>query len=327
MRCLIAVCLLAGFLAPVQAQTPEDISRRIDAGDCAGLLSVVSPKAEAGDAVAELQIGAMYYNGCGVPKDAAFAAKWYGKAARQDNPIAARMMGILSETGLGKVEQNPATAVAWYKTAIAGGDTWSMVQLGRIYVEGEGGTPVDEVAALALWRRAADRGDDEAMYELGMLYLSGAKHVTRDLRVAREWLENASNAGHTNAKNELAIMYRDGEGGPRDFKREVTLLQEASARGHAGAMNELGVIYQRGNRGLPRNIDMALKMYRLAAAAGSELGAQNLKELIEDLRRPQVTYSNGTGGGRSPYGYDGAIARRTGASPYCYFNAPGCPRR
>jgi uncharacterized protein len=297
MRYLIAVFLLIGFLAPVRAQTPDEVGRRIDAGDCAGLLAVVSPRAQTGDAVAEFQLGAMYHNGCGVPKDVALAARWYVLAARQNHPVAARTMGIFAEIGFGNVPKDMAAAVIWYKTAIDAGDTWAMVQLGRIYHEGEGGVPVDEVAALALWRRAADRGDGDAMYELGMLYLSGSKLVTRDLRVARNWLENASNAGHINAKYELAIMYRDGEGGSRDFQREATLLQEASRRGHADAMNELGVMYQRGSQGLPRNINMALQMYRLAAAAGSKLGAQNLRDLVADLQRPQPTYTNGGGGG------------------------------
>jgi uncharacterized protein len=326
MRYVIAVLLMIGFLAPAQAQTQEDIGLRIDAGDCAGLFPVVAPKAEAGDAVAERQLGAMYYRGCDAPKDAALAIKWYGASARQNDPVAARVLGFFNESGFGNLQQNMAVAVGWYNTAINAGDPCAMVQLGKIYVEGKDGTPVDEAAGLALWRRAVDLGDDEAMYELGMFYLSGSKHVNKDLPVAREWLEKASNAGNAQAKMDLAIMYRDGEGGPRDFRREVTLLQEASALGHAEATNELGVIYQRGNRGLPRDIGKALIMYKLAADAGSELGAQNLRDLMADLRRPQVTPSTGNGGGRSPYGYDGTIARRTGASPYCYFHAPGCPR-
>ncbi len=45
-------------------------------------------KAETGDANAQFNLGVMYDNGMGVPKDDAEAAKWYRLAAEQGNAMA-----------------------------------------------------------------------------------------------------------------------------------------------------------------------------------------------------------------------------------------------
>jgi TPR repeat protein len=43
-------------------------------------LETLRKKAEAGDAVAQADLGVMYADGNGVPEDAAEAVKWYRKA-------------------------------------------------------------------------------------------------------------------------------------------------------------------------------------------------------------------------------------------------------
>ncbi|MSU22287.1 MAG: sel1 repeat family protein [Opitutus sp.] len=46
-------------------------------------LSETRKNAEKGDALAQFNLGWMYANGTGVPKDSAEAVKWYRKAAEQ----------------------------------------------------------------------------------------------------------------------------------------------------------------------------------------------------------------------------------------------------
>ena len=88
--------------------------------------------AEAGDAVAQFNLGVMYANGEGVPVDDATAVKWYTKAAEQ-------------------------------------GDADAQNNLALMYDEGEG-VPVDDATAVKWYTKAAEQGHAEAQYNLGVMY-------------------------------------------------------------------------------------------------------------------------------------------------------------
>jgi TPR repeat protein len=57
--------------------------------------------AEHGDTDAQSRLGALYYNGEGVPQDYAAAAKWFRLAAEQGNPEAQNNLGMLYADGTG----------------------------------------------------------------------------------------------------------------------------------------------------------------------------------------------------------------------------------
>ena len=79
-------------------------------------------KAEAGDAMAQINLGFMYHQGQGVEQDLKEAVKWYQKAADQGQVNAQYTLGWMYANGRG-VEQNYVTACAWYNIAAAKGDT------------------------------------------------------------------------------------------------------------------------------------------------------------------------------------------------------------
>ena len=54
-----------------------------------------------GNASAQFNLGLMYANGDGVPKDAAEAVKWYRKAADQGNAHAQFILGVMYANGEG----------------------------------------------------------------------------------------------------------------------------------------------------------------------------------------------------------------------------------
>ena len=70
--------------------------------------------AEQGNAVAQFNLGVMYANGQGVPKDDAEAARWYRLAAEQGHDGAQVNLGIMYDNGEG-VPKDPAEAVRWYR--------------------------------------------------------------------------------------------------------------------------------------------------------------------------------------------------------------------
>ena len=58
-------------------------------------LSALKAKAEGGDAQAQADLGVMYANGRGVPKDYTEARKWYRKAADQGHAEAQYKLGLM----------------------------------------------------------------------------------------------------------------------------------------------------------------------------------------------------------------------------------------
>ena len=86
-RSVAAVAVLTALVlcVPVQAQTPEIDALRV--------------RAEAGDAVAQYDLGVMYANGLGVPEDDAEAMRWYRLAADQGHADAQVNLASMYFTG------------------------------------------------------------------------------------------------------------------------------------------------------------------------------------------------------------------------------------
>jgi hypothetical protein len=130
-------------------------------------LATLRQRAEAGNAMAQDELGNRYSNGAGVPLDNGLAAIWLRKAADQ---------------------------------GLASGEA----DLGAMYSNGDG-VPQDYVKAAYWYRKAADQGFVDAQFLLGMSFEKG-KGVPVDLDQARIWLQLAANGGEHYAKKELARL-------------------------------------------------------------------------------------------------------------------------
>ncbi len=104
------------------------------------------PLAEAGDAIAQNSIGALYDHGLGVPEDNAEAVRWYEMAAQQGMPLAMRNLGNQYATGHG-VAYDINLAQQWYEKAAALGDQQSASLLAHLR---PATTPVDASAQAPL---------------------------------------------------------------------------------------------------------------------------------------------------------------------------------
>jgi len=76
--------------------------------------------AEQGEAFAQFNLGVMYNNGLGVPKNDAEAVRWYKLAAEQGEALAQFNLGVMYYNGLG-VPQNNVRAYVWWSVAAAQG--------------------------------------------------------------------------------------------------------------------------------------------------------------------------------------------------------------
>ena len=178
---LSIVCLTAPAWADFKAGV--DASHR---GDYATALRELRPLAEQGHAVAQYNLGLLYANGQGVPKDDGQARQWYEKAAAQGRADAQVNLGILYDYGRG-VPQDYKKAVYWYRLSAKQGNDLAQRQLGLMYEHGDG-VPQDYVLAYMWYHLGAANGATRGAALRDAL----AKQMTPDQiaeaqQLAREW--------------------------------------------------------------------------------------------------------------------------------------------
>ena len=118
-RTLVSVAVAASLAGAAAAQPVDDGSDALEPGDNAAAAAqpvddgwdalergdyaaaVEAFQADQGDVEAEYQLGAMYYEGQGVPQDYATAAQWYQKAADGGDADAQFVLGLMYSEGQG----------------------------------------------------------------------------------------------------------------------------------------------------------------------------------------------------------------------------------
>lgn len=112
---LTAVLLIARPVA-VWADDASDGDAAMRNGDYAKAKRLLMPSAEHGNAVAERDIGIMYFGGNGFARDSHKAVKWFLLSAKQGQRAAQVNLGIAYATGEG-VQRNPLQAYVWFSVA------------------------------------------------------------------------------------------------------------------------------------------------------------------------------------------------------------------
>ena len=92
-----------------------------EGGDYETALHEWTPLAEQGDASAQYNLGALYFNGQGVTQDYAAALKWYTLAAEQGSNESQAALSILYYEGKGVI-QDYKSAQMWANIAASSGD-------------------------------------------------------------------------------------------------------------------------------------------------------------------------------------------------------------
>jgi TPR repeat protein len=123
--------------------------------------------AEAGNALAQTNVGAMLAMGQGVAQDSVEGAKWLTRAAEQ-------------------------------------GDQFAQYNLATLYSKGQG-VPLDPVAASGWYRKAAETGHYPSQARLGFLCANGIG-VEKNRVEAYTWLSLAAQHGVGNALNALEAV-------------------------------------------------------------------------------------------------------------------------
>jgi TPR repeat protein len=171
-KAAIPACLEALSKNPDSARLNFELGRAYDADkNFAEAVKYFVKAAASHFALAEVNLGTLYFNGQGVEKDYAEAAKWDRRAADQDLA--------------------PAQAA-----------------LGSMYVLGQG-VAQDYSEAVKLLRLAAAQGFPPAQNSLGALYANG-EGVARDYAEAAKWYAAAAAQGYAPAKASLEALDAEG---------------------------------------------------------------------------------------------------------------------
>ena len=178
---LSIVCLAAPAWADFKAG--ENAYHR---GDYATALREWQPLAKQGHAAAQYNLGLLYANGQGVPKDDAQARQWYEKAAVQGHAAAQVNLGSLFDYGRG-VPQDFKMAVRWYRRSADQGNDLAQRRLGLLYERGDG-VPQDYVQAY-MWYMlgAANGGKSGAVLRDSLAIRMTSDQLTEAQKLAREW--------------------------------------------------------------------------------------------------------------------------------------------
>ena len=130
--------------------------------------------------------------------------------------------------------------------------------------------------AYRLWESIDDE-DVAAMRNVGILLRKG-QGVKKNPAAAEKMFERAAKAGLVTAQADLADMLVKGEAGPPDPKRALPLLESAAAANHPIAQFELAQMYETGGL-VPRNIDVARRLYAAAKSHGLKMAGDRLAAL------------------------------------------------
>lgn len=200
---VITACLV---LLAGSARADDASSRLAEAwaaylrGDHAAALKVIEPLAEAGNADAQYDLGTMYSDGHGVPRDEHKAEAWWQKAAQQGQADAEFSLGFLLVYGAGEGEDavlaDPAAGLPWLQKAAAQGHASAEYFLGYLYWSGIA-VPADPEKALTYSLDAAAQGRADAEYQAGSI-LAGERGAQNAVE-AYKWLDLAARQNYPGA--------------------------------------------------------------------------------------------------------------------------------
>lgn len=160
-------------------------------------------RANAGDANAQFELGAVYHDGEVGPKDFALAKQWFEKAAKQGEIRSQFNLGVMYYQGEG-VPQNYAKAKDWFGKAATQGNARAQFNLGVMNYRGEGMSK-NFAKAIDLFNKAAAQNFAEAQFNLGVMYALG-EGVTADGLQAYAWFTLAKAGGNTRAAEAITSL-------------------------------------------------------------------------------------------------------------------------
>lgn len=259
--------------------------------------------ADTGNAAAENELGLRYRLGSDVEKDPGKAVPWFVKAARQGYAEAYLNLGAMAYNGEG-LPVNDMNSCVWFTLAADAGEARSQEAVDRFrqqqsahrfvecqqltasaYLQGDH-IKQDFGKAMDWYMKAASAGDSVSCEKIAYLYNRGLG-VPVDKQKSLEWLKRSVDLGYLPAVFELGRAYDIGDGVSADVAQAKKLYEQAAANGYPDAMVALGSMYESG-RGVPQDRKEALAYYMVAAGYGNTDAKHRGDQLFTQLTPDQV---------------------------------------
>lgn len=210
--------------------------------DFKGAFKEFEQEAKAGNAYAQLALGALFEAGTGVSQSFPQALAWFQESANQGRQEAMEAVGIYYAIGRG-VKQDLPVALDWFlKATVAGG----YASLANIDTDARQLVESKIPAAKELLQRKAEQGDPVAQTKLGFMYLVGMINP-KDIHSwgiqAEGWLLKAAEKSNKDALYLLGRIREYEMAGTRDQIDAVKWYQLAANQGLASAQFALSKIY------------------------------------------------------------------------------------
>jgi uncharacterized protein len=189
---LVLACLIALFNQAATADELTDALIRYAVRDYARAIELLTPLADRGDAVAQMQLGLIYARGEGVARDDTAAIDWLTRAAEQGQSEAQFELGIMHRDGSG-TPIDGKLAIHWFERAAERGAPHAFNAIGEMYL-GHQDIAQDYEMALIWFFRGAQLENADALYNVGIRYALG-QGVERDEIEAYKWFDLAADAG------------------------------------------------------------------------------------------------------------------------------------
>jgi uncharacterized protein len=249
---------------------------------------IFKDEAEQGVAASISNLGFMYAQGKGVPKDAAKAADAFRRAAEAGFPIAKVNLGLCCLNGWG-VEKDEVAAFILFKEAADLGNGAGAACVGQMLRDGIG-VGSDAILAVKYLRDAAEEGDALAWYELGLGYDLGlGMEVDKDEAI--KWYTLSAADGNADAQARLAAILSGPGRSEAEFKKAMTLLEFSTDQGSEIGDYYRGVLQLYGARTVPANPTSARLIALSLRDRGSVYGYRLLGRLhdhgIDGQRDPK----------------------------------------
>lgn len=221
--------------------------------------------ADRGNAAAQNNLGALYADGKGVPRDDNEAFKLFLRAATAGLAPAQMNVGIMFGRGSGTRRSDEAAA-NWFAKAVSHKYYAAFTALGKLYLHGRGVARNDE-HAFRLFLTAAEHGDLPGQEFVSLMYSRGRGTLV-DMKRALEWGLKAAAAGSPRAENNLGYLFEHGGNGMSpDFEQAVKWYQLAGEHGVAQAEYNLALMYRDG-KGVEKNLGECRRLLASATLHG-----------------------------------------------------------
>jgi uncharacterized protein len=228
--------------------------------------------AEAGNPEALTMLGRSNEKGMSRKKDVLQAALYYVRASRFDSPWAPMLLWKMIHRDnffdMMKHEVETGNPTAEY--------IWAML------ISLDLDNQITEPQALQFLEHAAKQNYLPAVVEMGLCLYTG-RWVKQDKQHAIEILQRASEMGSKEAVLQLCAIELRDQDNPGDAADLIQTLQQFTHNGSVLAETVLGYCYQSG-RGVDTNLSESVRLYRRAAARGSQIAYHALRALYDNIR-------------------------------------------